>query len=247
MKGNAMWDLREKKLLIVGLGRSGLAAARAAAVLGATPWGYDAKPADALGAETAELFGGGARLYAGGAAPARDERFDALVMSPGVPTELPFIRAARENGAEVIGEIEMAFRLGLGRCVAVTGTNGKTTTATLIGEMCKAAGRRTEVVGNIGTPAVSVARAVADACAASGEGRGADAGATSGTDSATDAGAVPGTGAASGEGGEAITVLELSSFQLETIRDFRPAVSVLLNVTPDHMDRHGTMERYAAA
>ncbi|MDR2089665.1 MAG: UDP-N-acetylmuramoyl-L-alanine--D-glutamate ligase [Clostridiales Family XIII bacterium] len=214
-----MWDLRGKRLLIVGLGRSGLAAARAAGARGAALWGYDAKPADALGAETAALFGGGARLCAGGAEPARGMRFDALVLSPGVPADLPFIRAARAGGAEVIGEIEMAFRLGLGRCIAVTGTNGKTTTATLIGEICKAAGKRTEVVGNIGTPAVSAARA--------------DAG----------VGSAPGADA----DGDAITVLELSSFQLETIRDFRPAVSVLLNITPDHMDRHGTMERYAAA
>jgi UDP-N-acetylmuramoylalanine--D-glutamate ligase len=204
-----MWDLNGKTLLIVGLGKSGLAAARAAAGLGATLWGFDAKTADALGEETAALFLDGARLYAGGDAPAPGARFDVLVMSPGVPTDLPFVRAAREAGAEVIGEIELAYRLGGGRYIAVTGTNGKTTTVTLICEICRAAGRRTELVGNIGIPAVGRAREIAQ------------------------------------EG--TLAVAELSSFQLETIRDFHPAVSVLLNITPDHLDRHKTLKRYAAA
>jgi UDP-N-acetylmuramoylalanine--D-glutamate ligase len=109
----------------------------------------------------------------------------------------------------LIGEIELAYRLGGGRYIAVTGTNGKTTTATLIAEICKAAGRRTELVGNMGLPATERAHASADA--------------------------------------ETLTVAELSSFQLETIRDFRPEVSVLLNITPDHLDRHKSMENYAAA
>jgi UDP-N-acetylmuramoylalanine--D-glutamate ligase len=204
-----VWDLTEKKILIVGLGRSGLAAARAAAARGAVLWGCDAKGRDELGAEAAALFGAGGRLYAGGGTPGREASFDAFVLSPGVPTDLPFIARARESGTEILGEIELAYRLGGGRFIAVTGTNGKTTTATLIGEICKTAGRKTEVLGNIGVPAVSKASEAADA--------------------------------------ETLTVLELSSFQLETVRDFRPAVSVLLNITPDHLDRHKTMENYAAA
>jgi UDP-N-acetylmuramoylalanine--D-glutamate ligase len=204
-----MWDLTEKKILIVGLGKSGLASARAAASRGAALWGYDAKSPRDLDADAAALFGAGERLYAGGAAPGREAVFDALILSPGVPTDLPFIAHARETGAEILGEIELAYRLGGGRYIAVTGTNGKTTTTTLIGEICKGAGRKTEVVGNIGIPAVSKAPPYADA--------------------------------------ETLMVTELSSFQLETIRDFRPTVSALLNVTPDHLDRHGTMENYAAA
>ncbi|MDR2770801.1 MAG: UDP-N-acetylmuramoyl-L-alanine--D-glutamate ligase [Clostridiales Family XIII bacterium] len=204
-----MWDLKGKKLLIVGLGKSGLAAARRADSLGAMLWGYDAKAREDLDAAAAALFADGARLCAGGVTPAPDARFDALILSPGVPPDLPFILAARERGAELIGEIEMAYRLGLGRCIAVTGTNGKTTTTTLIGEICKAAGRKTEVVGNIGFPATACAHTSVD--------------------------------------DNAITVMEMSSFQLETIRDFRPAVSVLLNLTPDHLDRHKTMENYADA
>ncbi|MDR1573057.1 MAG: UDP-N-acetylmuramoyl-L-alanine--D-glutamate ligase [Clostridiales Family XIII bacterium] len=204
-----MWDLTEKKLLIVGLGKSGLAAARAAKALGAALWGYDAKGRDALCADAAALFGAGERLYAGGDAPGREAVFDALVLSPGVPTDLPFIARARESGTEILGEIELAYRIGGGRYIAVTGTNGKTTTTTLIGEICKGAGRKTEVVGNIGIPAVSRAPAPTDA--------------------------------------ETLMVAELSSFQLETIRDFRPAVSVLLNITPDHLDRHKTPENYTAA
>ncbi|MDR2355417.1 MAG: UDP-N-acetylmuramoyl-L-alanine--D-glutamate ligase [Clostridiales Family XIII bacterium] len=204
-----MWNPRGKRILIVGLGKSGLSAARATAPLGAVLWGCDAKTEAALGADAVRLLGGGARLFAGGATPPRDASFDTLILSPGVPPDLPFIRAARDGGAEVIGEIELAYRLGGGRYIAVTGTNGKTTTATLIDAICRAAGQRTELVGNIGLPATDRARASADA--------------------------------------NTLTVAELSSFQLETIRDFRPAVSVLLNITPDHLDRHKTMENYAAA
>ncbi|MDR1245821.1 MAG: UDP-N-acetylmuramoyl-L-alanine--D-glutamate ligase [Clostridiales Family XIII bacterium] len=199
-----MWDLKEKRLLIVGLGKSGLAAARVLTALGAMIWGYDAKDIGALGAETAALFG--ERLYAGGAAPDTDDIFDVLVMSPGVPPDLPFILAARETGAEIIGETELAFRLGGGRYIAITGTNGKTTTTTLIGEIFKNSGKKTEVVGNIGVPAITAALAAAES--------------------------------------ETFMVAELSSFQLETVRDFRPMVSVLLNITPDHMDRHKSMENY---
>jgi UDP-N-acetylmuramoylalanine--D-glutamate ligase len=203
-----MWDLSGKKILIVGLGKSGAASARVLAPLGAALWGYDAKPKEAFDAGLTALFGAGERLYAGGAAPGPDAVFDVLVLSPGVPPELPFIDAARARGAELIGEIELAYRLGNGRYIAVTGTNGKTTTTTLIGEMCKAGGRKTEVVGNIGIPAVERAPFAA---------------------------------------GDTLTVAELSSFQLETIQSFRPMVSVLLNITPDHMDRHKNMENYAAA
>jgi UDP-N-acetylmuramoylalanine--D-glutamate ligase len=202
-----------KKILIVGLARSGLAAAEAAAKLGAEAWGYDAKPADVLGQGALAPFqppAGDARLFLGGAEPSPDERWDCLVLSPGVPVGAPLVAAARAKGAEIIGELEFAWRIGRAGYVAVTGTNGKTTTTTLIGQMMANAGMRTEIVGNIGIPAASKALL--------------------------------------GDMGEgAWMVAETSSFQLETICSFHPRVSVVLNITPDHMDRHKNMENYAAA
>jgi len=131
--------------------------------------------------------------------------FDMLVLSPGVPPRLDFIQDAKASGAEVIGELELAYRLCKGSFVAITGTNGKTTTTTLVGEIYKAAGRDTIVGGNIGN-AIAV-----DAMNAK---------------------------------EETWMITETSSFQLETIKEFQPVVSAILNLTPDHMDRHGTMEEY---
>ncbi|MDR1572545.1 MAG: UDP-N-acetylmuramoyl-L-alanine--D-glutamate ligase [Clostridiales Family XIII bacterium] len=204
-----MFALMDKKILVVGLARSGAAAAKAAAALGAEVWGYDVKDASELGAAALEPFGAG-RLFLGGAEPLGDEGWDLLVLSPGVPPGLPVIARAVKNGAEAIGELELAWRLSRAKFAAVTGTNGKTTTVTLLGEMFRSGGRRAEVVGNIGVPAVS---------------------------KAIDEGA----------DGELWLVVEVSSFQLESSKDFRPAVSALLNITPDHMDRHMRMEAYAAA
>jgi UDP-N-acetylmuramoylalanine--D-glutamate ligase len=125
-----------------------------------------------------------------------------------VPTDTGFVRKAQDAGAEVIGELEIAYRVGKGKYVAITGTNGKTTTTTLVGEVFKNAGRKTYVVGNVGVAVISKAL---------------------------------------GAGEEDWLVTETSSFQLETTRHFRPEVSALLNITPDHLDRHKTMENYARA
>ena len=131
-----------------------------------------------------------------------------VVLSPGVPTYIELVQRAAAAGAEIIGELELAYRLSKGRFIAITGTNGKTTTTTLVGEIFKAAGRKTGVVVNIGVAAVTEARRADE---------------------------------------DEWLVTECSSFQLETVREFHPVVSAILNLTPDHLNRHKTMEAYAAA
>ena len=130
---------------------------------------------------------------------------DILVLSPGVPPTLEFIQKAKKAGSEIIGELELGYRLGKGKFIAITGTNGKTTTTNWVGDIFRRSGRRTEIVGNIG-------KAVIPAAMKSKE--------------------------------DSWYVTEVSSFQLETIKEFKPAVSAILNLSPDHMDRHKTMENY---
>ena len=134
--------------------------------------------------------------------------FDMLVLSPGVPADKDFVREAAAGGAEIIGELELAYRLTPARFIGITGTNGKTTTTTLTGEIFRASGRKTAVVGNIGEPVVTEAE---------------------------------------NAGEDEWLVTEVSSFQLETTHDFEPVVSAILNLTPDHLNRHGTMEAYGNA
>ena len=129
-------------------------------------------------------------------------------MSPGVPTDLPFVNKAREKNNPVIGEIELAYMFCKSPIIGITGTNGKTTTTTLVGDICKAYYNNTFVVGNIGNPFADI------------------------TLDTTNNGAV---------------VAELSSFQLETINEFKPKVSAVLNITPDHLNRHHTIQNYIAA
>ena len=197
--------MKDKKVLVVGMGRSGRAAVTALHDRGAIVSIQDSKSADAFDPEfLAEMEKAGVTAYLG-CVPADMSAFDMLVLSPGVPPRVSFIEDAKASGAEVIGELELAYRLCKGSFVAITGTNGKTTTTTLVGEIYKAAGRDTIVGGNIGN-AIAV-----DAMNA---------------------------------GEDTWMITETSSFQLETIRDFQPVVSAILNLTPDHMDRHGTMEEY---
>lgn len=197
-------DLSGKKVLVVGLGRSGKAAAELLSGMGAAVDLYDARESG----QAKELAGNLGVPVSFGERPEHVTGYDMVVMSPGVPVEQDFIREASEDGAEIIGELELAYRYGHGRYVAITGTNGKTTTTTLTGEIFRQAGRKAELAGNIG---VAVAAQAA------------------GTDDDT------------------WLITECSSFQLETIWHFRPEISALLNITPDHLDRHGTMENYAAA
>jgi len=154
-----------------------------------------------------KLLSAGAEYYFNGR-QVPDEEWDLVVMSPGVPPKAPFAERARARGADVIGEIELSWRLGRGRYAAITGTNGKTTTTTLVGEIFKAAGFKAVVAGNIGLPVVSESAKASD---------------------------------------DTWLVTEVSSFQLETIDRFRPGIAAILNLTPDHMDRHKDMEDYAAA
>lgn len=136
------------------------------------------------------------------------EQFDVVVLSPGVPTDLPMVNAMRDKGITIWGEIELAYYFAKGRIVAITGTNGKTTTTALTGEIMANYFASTKVVGNIGIPYTSVALDTTD---------------------------------------ETVTVAEISSFQLETVHEFKPVVSAILNITPDHLDRHHTMEAYIQA
>ena len=195
-------------ILVAGLGISGAGAFDALARVGAAPAVYDdrdiEKDEPALHAKIASA---GAGRYLGGR-PVPDEAWDYVVLSPGVPPQLPFIERAKARGAEVIGELELAFRLGKGMFAAITGTNGKTTTTTLTGEIFKAAGLDAVVTGNIGSSVAEKSVGVDE---------------------------------------DAWLITEVSSFQLETTLRFRPKIAALLNLTPDHMDRHRTMEAYAAA
>jgi UDP-N-acetylmuramoylalanine--D-glutamate ligase len=201
-------DLNRKRVLVVGLGRSGIAAAQLAAARGARVTVTDKRDAGALGTGLAALPADVARELGGH----RYETFrdaDLIVLSPGVP-EIPELTAARERGVAITGEIELASRYVSSTLVAITGTNGKSTTTSLVGDMMRATGRPTFVGGNLGEP-------LADAV---------------------------GTPAAGPDG---VCVVEVSSFQLETVERFRPRVAVLLNITADHLDRYPDILGYAAA
>ena len=197
--------LKDKNILVVGMGKSGKAAAKALREAGAAVSVQDSKPAGSLDTQFLQYAQNeGIKTYLG-SIPEDMGAFDMLVLSPGVPVTLDFIEDARSRGAEITGEIEIAYRMGEGNFVAITGTNGKTTTTTLVGDIFEAAGRNTAVVGNIGNPVVTETV---------------------------------------GSGKDDWFVAEVSSFQLETISEFRPHVSAILNLTPDHLNRHGTMEAY---
>lgn len=200
--------LNKRTVLVVGLGRSGIAAAFAAAELGAEVSVQDSKPADQIDPQLLRRLDAAHIRCWLGRVPDDMGYYDQLILSPGVPTDLDFILEAKAGGAEIIGELELAYRIGNGHYIGITGTNGKTTTTTLTGEIFKASGRDTYVVGNIG-------RAVLD-------------------------------GAKEADG-DSWLVTEISSFQLETTDEFRPEVSAILNLTPDHLNRHKTMENYGKA
>jgi len=201
-------ELQGKHALVVGLARTGQSAARFLAARGARVRVSEQRPETALTAEAADLRALGVEVECGGH---RDESFlraDLIVPSPGVPLTLPALQRARGKGIEIISELELAWRFLRGTVVAVTGSNGKTTTVTLLGRIFAEAGRHTQVGGNIGTPLISL------------------------VDASTD---------------QTVNVVEVSSFQLEAITSFRPRVAALLNITPDHLDRHASMSDYVAA
>ncbi len=198
-------DLKGKKVLVVGLGKSGLAAALFLRRRGAQVTVSDVRSAEALAKDIPALLEEGIMVEAGGHGLLTFRRQDLIVVSPGVPLDTPELVQVRNFGLPVIGELELAARFLKGKMLAITGSNGKTTTTALLGEILKAAGLPTLVGGNIGVPVVAL------------------------IDESTD---------------ETWSVLEVSSFQLESTELFHPNIAVILNITPDHLDRHGSFENY---
>jgi UDP-N-acetylmuramoylalanine--D-glutamate ligase len=201
-------ELKNKKVLVVGLGRSGAASAIFLQEHGARVIVSDSKSEAQLQGGVPALLDRGISIETGqhGERTFRDQ--DLIVVSPGVPSDQPQLQHARTLGIPVIGEVELAFRFLQGKVLAITGSNGKTTTTTLVGEILAKSGKKTLVGGNIGTPVISLAGK-----------------------------STP----------DSFVVLEISSFQLESIQQFRPWIAAILNITPDHLDRHHTFEAYVAA
>ena len=201
-------DVKGKRVLVVGLGKSGVASAQFLAARGARVTVSDTRSRDELKSQIPALLDRGIAVETGGHGERTFRDQDLIVVSPGVPSDLPQLARARSLGIAVIGEIELAARFLKGKIVAITGSNGKTTTTTLCGDLIASSSKRTLVGGNIGTPVILL------------------------VDDSTD---------------DTINVVEVSSFQLETIETFHPFVAVVLNLTPDHLDRHGSMAAYTAA
>ncbi len=195
-------------VLVVGMGKSGKAAISVLTDCGAKVSAQDSADESKMDAEFLDYLRDRNVTTYFGRTPEDMAAYDMLVLSPGVPPALDFIQEAGKAGAEIIGELELAFRITPAEFAAITGTNGKTTTTTLVGEIFKAAGRNTKVVGNIGNPVVTEAE---------------------------------------NAGEDAWMVTEASSFQLETTKEFKPVVSAILNLTPDHLNRHKTMKAYGDA
>ncbi|HUP38440.1 MAG TPA: UDP-N-acetylmuramoyl-L-alanine--D-glutamate ligase [Candidatus Limnocylindria bacterium] len=201
-------SLAGKTVSVVGLAKSGVAAARLICRLGGRVLASDSSPLEALPAEARGLERLDCALWAGGHPDAAFVGANLIVVSPGVPLELPALVAMRARGVPIIGELELAWRVMEADVIAITGTNGKTTTTALTGELLRTQVRPVLVGGNIGTPLAEHALEF------------------------------PGDG---------IVIAEVSSFQLDAVDRFRPRVGAILNVTPDHLDRHGTFERYVDA
>jgi UDP-N-acetylmuramoylalanine--D-glutamate ligase len=203
-----MLELKAKKVLVVGMGKSGLAAALFLRHRGAQVTVSDLRSAEALAKDIPALLEEGIMVETSGHGLLTFRRQDLIVVSPGVPLDTPELVQAKALGRPVIGELELAARFLKGHTLAVTGSNGKTTTTTLLGEILSDAGLPTLVGGNIGVPVVGLIESSSD---------------------------------------ETWSVLEVSSFQLESTVEFHPSIAVILNITPDHLDRHGTFENYCAA
>lgn len=199
-------ELQGKKVLVFGSGKSGIGASDLLAKVGAFPVIYDGNAEtdkDAVVHKTDGTYP--VNVYAGELPKEVQDSLDLVVLSPGVPTDLPLVKSFYEQGLPVWGEVELAYRVGDGEVLAITGTNGKTTTTALLGKIMQDARESVFVVGNIGTPYTSKALEMKP---------------------------------------NSITVAEISSFQLETIDEFAPKVSAILNITEDHLNRHHTMEEY---
>lgn len=196
-----------KKALVCGMARSGIAAAKLLNRLGARVTLQDMKKREEISADVLALEGQGIVLYTGANPDEIACAQDLIVLSPGIPCDLPFIAAAENAGIEVISEVELAYRLTPCPITAITGTNGKTTTTTLTGEIMKTAYSKTAVVGNIGVPYSEEVERLTE---------------------------------------KDWVVAEISSFQMEKAKEFHPHISAVLNITPDHLNRHKTMDVYIA-
>lgn len=201
-------DFSGKKVLIIGAGKSGIAAARLLMDENAEVILYDDKKQDEteLKNKIGEGFNG--KLEFENLSEGSAENLDYLILSPGVPIDSPLVLRLKKDNVKVIGEVELAYYHTKGRIVAVTGTNGKTTTTALTGYLLGKKFKNTLVGGNIGIPYTEICRQSTD---------------------------------------DGVTVAEMSSFQLDTVDTFHPYVSMILNITPDHLDRHHTMENYINA
>ena len=201
-------EVTGRKVLVIGAARSGIASARFLMARGAVVALHDQKPVEKWSDEALKLKEIGVGLVPGEVPTWLLDQLELVVVSPGVPATIIPIRYAERAGAEVIGEVELASRYLKGRIVAITGSNGKTTTTSLIGELLRNGGLKVQVGGNIGRPLISMVEQSTD---------------------------------------DGWTVVELSSFQLETIKSFHPEIATVLNVTPNHMDRYETFNDYAGA
>lgn len=208
-----MIDIKDKSVIIVGTGKSGIGSAVLLEKNGALPVIYDgnektdveavrASLKDQLGHETAAV------IYTGTFPEKITDGIELAVLSPGVPVDADFVVYMKAQGIHIWGEIELAYHFAKGRVLAITGTNGKTTTTSLVGQIMQEYYESVYIVGNIGNPYTDAAPFMRE---------------------------------------DTVSVAEVSSFQLETIEDFHPQVSAILNITPDHLNRHHTMENYAAA
>lgn len=202
-------EFQEKNVLVFGSGKSGIAAAELLEKQNANIFVFEGNEKQSVAEikEKSKSFAN-AKIYVGNLPEEVMDKLDVVVLSPGVPTDLPLVNTMRDKKITIIGEIELAYQVAKGKILAITGTNGKTTTTTLVGEILSNYFEDVKVVGNIGIPYTSVAADTTE---------------------------------------KTVTAAEISSFQLETIVDFAPDVSAILNITPDHLNRHHTMENYIKA
>lgn len=200
-------EIAAKKAVVLGAGVSGVTVAKALRRVQADVTLVDGKEAEQLPLQVLNLANEGIHLQLGAEAEECLEDADFLVVSPGIPLKAAYVGKAQQRGIPVVSEVEIAYQLCKAPMLAITGTNGKTTTTTLLGEMIKASGFKTAVGGNIGA---GLSEQVLDL------------------------------------GANDMAVAEISSYQLESVQEFRPYVAAVLNVTPDHLERHGTVEQYSS-
>src|SRR6266852_3357878 len=201
-------ELKNKRVLVVGVARTGIATALFCAARGAIVTATDSRSETEIGDAAAKLRDAGVRLELGEHDKNIFAQQDLIIPSPGVPANAPLLQAARARGVAIWSEIELAYRFRQGKLIGITGSNGKTTTTSLVEHILRTASFPAILAGNIGTPLISCVERMTQ---------------------------------------DTVTVVELSSFQLELIKDFRTDISVFLNLTPDHLDRHHTMELYSKA